>query len=413
MLGRRKFLTMSGASGALYALSPLTKFVGHQESRKDIFSELLIKLEGCLNDLLKQSMVPFHYRGNDLYLHSSSVSTTYRGIWPDDFLYPMLINPGMYNRKKLNDIAAFLTDSIVGLDCFPDRIESDGMPVMVPGPLQHPQGHSMPLHLPGAWIRLIDYLEKWGAIIPRKEAWGRVFQRSMEMVPFSCGLAYNDPQYPGVGFGFHDTEAITGFVLISSMDLYFGLKRAIRLFAGHVKESWITYWKQIAQRVPDNLYRLYDKRQGAFFAGSKDCRQVDVWGNGLAYWMVAPDIQKGIVRYFLRNRELIFNGGFTRQITESGGWQRHLVDGKAGSYVNGGFWSVGTGWVLPAIANQDRYLAAEIGNEMVDTLIKNNFREWIAKDGTGGGASGFVTSVAVPMMGLKAIIENKPFSNFF
>jgi hypothetical protein len=319
----------------------------------------------------------------------------------------------MYDKDKLSDIAGFLTDSIVGLDCFPDRVESDGMPAMVPGNLRNPHGQHMPLHLPAAWIRLIDYLERWGAVIPRKEAWVKVFQRSMDMVPFSCGLAYNNPQFPGVGFGFHDTEAITGFELISSMDLYFGLKRAIHLFERHAEESLLSHWKQISDRIHENLYRLYDKTQGAFFAGSKDCRQIDVWGNGLAYWMVGRDIQKNIVEYYRRNRLAIFKDGFARQIAEPDGWQRHLVDTPVGTYVNGGFWSVGTGWVLPALAQEDKEFASEIAEKMVDTLIANDFREWIAKDGNGGGASGFVTSVAVPMMGLSAIIENHSFSDFF
>ncbi|WP_332914434.1 hypothetical protein [Algoriphagus boritolerans] len=86
---------------------------------------------------------------------------------------------------------------------------------------------------------------------------------------------------------------------------------------------------------------------------------------------------------------------------------------EVGSYTNGGFWTVGTGWVLPAIADQNPGFALEIAEELVANLVKYEFREYINADGTGGGATGFLAAIAVPMMGLTAIIDNRPFSDFF
>ena len=374
------------------------------------FGTLLETLRKHLIESLDRSKVAFD---GDLELHTPSCSATYRGIWPDDFLYPMLVQPGIYNRNALSRIADFLTNSIVDLECFPDRVEPDGMPVMLPGNPHEPHAHRMPLHLPAAWVRLIDHLEQWGAVIPRKEDWARVFQRSLESVSFTCGLAYVDPQHPRVGFGFHDPEAIAGFELMSSMTLHFGLKRAVRLFEGYAEKPIITRWSRLAEGITNNLYRLYDKDQDAFFAGSKDCRQVNVWGNGLAYWMVAPDVQQRIGEFYLRNRKAIFLKGFTRQIAEPEGWQRHLVACPLGDYTNGGYWAVGTGWVLPAIARQDPGFALELATELVDNLVQLEFREWITAAGTGAGATGFLASIAVPMMGLSAIVEQSPFSDYF
>jgi hypothetical protein len=346
-------------------------------------------------------------------LHSPCISETYRGIWPDDFLYPLLVQPGLYDQEKLNQIAIFLTNSIVDLECVPDRVEADGMPIMQPGGLSRPHAHVMPVHLPAAWVRLIDNLEKMGATIPRKDDWAGVFKRSIDSISFSCGLAYVDPQSPRVGFGFHDPEAITGFELMSSLVLHFGLRRAARLFKGHIEDSDIVRWTRLSEGIFNNLYRLFDKDQGAFLAGSKDCRQINVWANGLAYWMVNPDIQKTIGEWYYKNRKAIFLKGFTRQIAEAEGWQRHFFPSTVGSYTNGGFWSVGTGWVLPAIAHQNPGFALEIAQELVDNLVKYEFREYISADGSGGGAVGFLAAIAMPMMGLTAIVENHPFSRFF
>ncbi len=406
---RRTFIKTTALGTGVITSGTTDGLAGFTDQRKQ-FAALLDILRKQLVEAFEQSKVVFD---NHLLLHSPCVSEKYRGIWPDDFLYPLLVQPGLYNSEQLTQIAGFLTNSIVDLECFPDRIEADGMPVMQPGPLSRPHASVMPLHLPAAWVRLIDNLEKMGATIPRKYDWARLFERSIGIVPFSCGLAYVDPQHPRVGFGFHDPEAITGFELMSSLVLHFGLMRAARIFKGHVQESVIERWDQLSEGILDNLYRLFDKIQGAFFAGSKDCRQINVWANGLAYWMVKPDVQRTIAEYYYRNRKAIFLKGFTRQIAEPDGWQRHFFPSTVGSYTNGGFWSVGTGWALPAIADQNPGFALEIAEELVDNLVKYEFREYINADGTGGGAIGFLAAIALPMMGLTAIVKNRPFSDFF
>lgn len=374
------------------------------------FRWALDTLQAHLQDALTRSTVTFT---GDLKLHSPSISATYRGIWPDDFLYAMLVQPHMYTPDQLTRIAQFLTDSIVDLECVPDRVEADGMPVMQPGGLSHPHAQHMPLHLPAAWVRLLVYLEQWGAVIPRKEDWARVIQRSFARVPFTCGLAYIDPQHPGVGFGFHDPEAITGFELMSSLILHRGLARASRLFSGCIEDDVILRWERLSSRIVANLYRLYDDAQGAFLAGSIDCRQVNVWANGLAYWLVEPAIRQRIVEYYRANQERIFHSGFTRQIAEPDGWQRHLSHAPVGTYTNGGFWAVGTGWVLPALADQDRHNAADLARTFVENVTRMGAPEWITGEGKIGGATGFIAALAVPMMALSCILKRQPFSDFF
>ena len=414
-ISRRNFLALSGSAGMALAVRPFdgfagigTKLSGHNEYTEG-FKVLLEQLRVIMLDAFPKSLITMDQK---LHLHSPSVSATYRGIWPDDFLYPMLVQSNLYKKETLSAIAEFLTTSVVDLPCFPDRIEADGMPVMQPGWLSAPHAQQMPLHLPATWIRVMDHLEKWGAVIPRKAEWAAVFQRSLEMVPYSCGLAYVDPQRPGVEFGFHDTEAITGFVLMTSVVHYFGLNRAVRFFQGHVAPAVIQKWKQKATAISMNLYRLFDDKEGAFLAGSKDCRQVNVWGNGLAYWISSPSIQKSIVNFYRRNRKEIFLNGFTRQITEPDGWKRLLVNIPVGSYQNGGFWPYGTGLILPAIEDQDPAFALEIATEMVDNIKKSEMAEWTDSKGA-GGASGYLASVAAPMMALTAIIEKRPFVDYF
>ena len=442
---RRNFLSMTGAIGTTGFFSIIDTFANnaagisvsstyhsHSNYQKILYPDgydntykaLFNKLRKHLIDCIDRSKVKYD---NNLKIHSPCVSSGYRGLWPDDFLYPLLVEPGLYSKERLTQIIKFLTESMVNLTAFPDRVDSDGMPMMHPGfAFSQHLTELMPNHLPAAWIRLIDNFENMGATIPRKNDWAQLFKRGIDSISFACGLAYSDPQHPRVGFGFHDMVAITGFELMSSMILHFGILRAIRLFDRYIEKQEIEKWKQLAKGVPDNLYRLFDEEEGAYFAGSKDCRQVNVWGNGLAYWMSGPEIRKKIGQYFERNRNVIFLKGATRQIAEPGGWQRMFGSpydpnlgrydnsgSPVGGYINGGYWSVGTGWILPVLAIENPELAIVIAKELVENTINLEFPECISSDGQPGGASGFIAGIALPMMAFKAIIEKKDFSDYF
>jgi len=264
-----------------------------------------------------------------------------------------------------------------------------------------------------AWVRLLDCFQQMGATIPRRAEWARLIQRSFAQVPFADGLAYIDPQQPGVGFGFHDPCAITGFELMSSLALYRGLQRAAALFAGEREPEVIQRWTRQADAIRANLHRLWDEQAGAYLAGSRDCRQVNVWGNGLAYWLSDATKQRRIVAWFRAEREKIFRRGYTRQIAEPAGWQRQLVPVTLGTYTNGGYWSTGTGFVLPAIADQDGAFARQLTEQLEAHMEQTGFAEWISAEGNGAGAKGFLMGIAMPAIALKSILEKRPLLEYF
>ena len=98
--------------------------------------------------------------------------------------------------------------------------------------------------------------------------------------------------------------AITGFELMTSLVLYRGLQRAAALFADVVTPAQKQRWLGQAEGIRDNLHRLWSDGDGAYFAGSKDCRQINVWANGLAYWLSAPEKQRRIWWRTWRRRRL-------------------------------------------------------------------------------------------------------------
>ncbi len=405
-LSRREMFKLGLAGAAAVAMPGITAAAASPE-RPEVFRSALATLEKYLLDLIARSRLDYG-RGLKIW-----VSGSYPALWPDDFLYPLMVHPSLMTPADMTRLAALLAESLVDMPALPDRVQADGLPVMQPGGLRGPHARQMPLHLPAAWVRLLDYFQATGATIERRSDWARAICRAMDLVPFSCGLAYVDPQRPAVGFGFHDMAAITGFELMSSLVLHRGLQRAVKFFDGVAEPAVLRRWTRLADGIKGSLHRLFDPGQGAFLAGSVDCRQVNVWANGLAYWLVDDRTQKKIADWYFQHREQIFKFGYTRQIAEPNGWQRLLVDCAVGSYMNGGFWSTGTGYVLPVLARHYPQLAADLTRQLVENLPQHNFAESMGADGKHGTSPGFITGIAMPMLGLKSILENRPLIEYF
>lgn len=95
------------------------------------------------------------------------------------------------------------------------------------------------------------------------------------------------------------------------------------------------------------------------------------------------------------------------------GWQRLLVPLKRGTYMNGGYWPTGTGYVLPAIFDKNRELAIKIITELAENLPRFSYAEWVDFEGKELGAISFLMAIALPMLAIKAILEQKPLIDYF
>ena len=326
-------------------------------------------------------------------------ATVYSGIWPDDFLFPQIVCPDVLAKDEPHDTLVFLTDSITELECVPDQVEPDGLPVMQPGWYDSPHSYRMPLHLPAAWMRLLSYAEEWGVEIPRKDRWARIITKSFDHIPFSCGLAYIDPQRPYVGFGFFDPNRNSGFELMSSMILYKGLIRASKTFAGLVDERTIRHWTDLASGVERNITRLYVPELNGFVAGSVGC-------SNSAYGPTGSSTGCPALMRASNNADTLFRYGCTRQIIE----EKEI---PVGHYTNGGYWSTGTGFVLPALMDGKRPLAFRLLNDLADNLERSDFTEWVDREANNCGARKFLMGMAIPLLALKSIREGRSFLDYF
>ena len=408
-LRRREMLKLTGIATIMTAFAG--DCLGRSRPSLDAYLPRLKSAHGRLAGYLTELVAGAKLRlGNGPTLLMPQAGGGYNGVWPDDSLYPLMALPALANKEELQGAIQFLSGSVLGLECVPDRVEPDGLPILSPGPSDKPpMTYRMPLHLPAPWIRVLDYYQHFGVEIPQKKAWAKLIERSLAHVPFANGLAYADPQNPPIGFGYFDSIKVAGWELMSSLVLMRGLERAVVLFEGDIAADVREHWAQLANGIRANLYRLYDAKIGGYVEGSRIGYQFSVWGNGLIYSLATPEAKTKIVQFYRDHQRAIFLRGCTRQIAEPG-W---AGNGPGDSYQNGGFWATGTGYALPALADQDPTFAVLLAEELVQNLPKINFAEWIGPDGNPAGAQRFLGSVSLPLLGLKSVLEKRPLLDYF
>ena len=116
------------------------------------------------------------------------------------------------------------------------------------------------------------------------------------------------------------------------------------------------------------------------------------------------------MRFYRENKAKIFLRGCTRQVAERGGWNGTTPNF---TYQTGGFWATGTGFVLPALADGDPELAAEIAKDLEENLSKVDFAEWLDEQGSPHRARKFLASVSMPLLGVRSVLEKKPLLDYF
>lgn len=337
-------------------------------------------------------------------------SKWYNGLWHDDFTWPMIGFPELQKGPELQDAVKFVTRASINLHVVPDRIEYDGTPIMSPGGgNDRPMSEEMPLHLPSAWVRLLSHAEAAGCEIPRKDEWAQLIKRSYDQVPLAFDLVYNNPQKNIVGFGFMDSIRLTGLVLMTSLVTIRGLERSAELFKENLDLSITDGWRIQATKMRSAITRLFDEQVGGFVGGSRHGKAFSVWGNGLGWSLASKDQQKVIAKTLTDQWNHIFLQGCTRQTPGPTGWPETK---RATTYQNGGYWGTGTGFVLPAIADFDPNLALKLTKELLENLKTFQYAEYIEQDGKPGGPKDFLGTVAMPMMGLRSIIEQKPLLSY-
>jgi hypothetical protein len=210
--------------------------------------------------------------------------------------------------------------------------------------------------------------------LPKKDAqklfrlWSSALDRAMDWVPRAAsGLVWNDPAKPHSPYGFTDTIGKTGELFFESL-LYWTACR--RLAEWHQKSGdteAAKAFRESASRIEHHLGALWDAKSGAFLAATKDCRQLDIWGNAYAIWLDFPlgARRKHVLRFLAANYERCVWRGQVRHLLAGEHWQRLLAPVEPERYQNGAYWATASGWMMFALSRTDSRLAHKLWADLI------------------------------------------------
>jgi hypothetical protein len=201
------------------------------------------------------------------------------------------------------------------------------------------------------------------------------------------GLIWVDPGHSHTAYGFTDCVAKTGRELFCSALVFEALgtleQWALR-FGREERRAWCQEWRALIRK---NLGLLWDEQSGMFFAASKDCRQIDVWGSIYACHARAatPEQQERVVGWLAANRNQFEYLGHIRHLPTPDYWERSIVAVahlmKHGEFQNGAYWSTPSGWYAELLESANPGAGLQLLKELVAVFRDIGVWECIRPDG--------------------------------
>jgi hypothetical protein len=336
-----------------------------------------------LADKTRELLAGCRVRADDgTWLFTPDGKGNYRALWTRDFAY-MVENAGdLMPRAEVEACLRYLIKGIRADGAAPDRVQPDAVAVYVGGDLAHPLGQpnlDNPLFLV---VAVDEHLKR----LPRRQAparfreWAASLDQAMDWVPRSAsGLVWNDPAQPHSPYGFTDTVGKTGELFFESLLYWTACRRLAEWHRRWGDSGRATEYRQRADAIARNLGTLWDEKAGAFLAATKDCRQLDVWGNAYAIWLDFPlrDQRKRVLHFLCTNHSRFVWRGQVRHLLAGEHWQRLLAPVQPERYQNGAYWATASGWVMYALAQNDRKLARRMWSDLIADFREGNVCECV------------------------------------
>jgi len=318
-------------------------------------------------ELLAGSRVRAH---DGTWLYTPDGKGSYRALWTRDFAY-MVENAGeLIPHADVEAALRYLLRGIRDDGAAPDRVQPDGIAVYAGGPADRPLGEPN-LDNPAFLVIAVDaHLRR----LPRQRAralfqeWAPLLDKTMDWTPRGAtGLVWNDPAKPHSPYGFTDTVGKTGALFFESLLDWTASRRMERWHGRTGGGDAAARYRRRAALVERHLGELWDEEAGAFLAATRDCRQIDVWGNAYAVWLEFPlgSRRARILEFLRRRRQDFVWRGQVRHLLKGEYWQRLLMPVPPDRYQNGAYWATASGWMMYALARTDAGLARQVWQDLI------------------------------------------------
>ena len=324
-------------------------------------------LTATTSELLTGCRVP---ADSGIWLFTPDGKGNYRALWTRDFAY-MVENAGdLIRPEQVEACLRYLIRGIRADGATPDRVQPDGVAVYVGGPPEHPLGEPNLDNAPFLVIAVDTHLKKLQKKSAQElfRAWSNALDRAMDWVPLAdSGLVWNDPVKPHSPYGFTDTIAKTGALFFESLLYWTACRRMAEWHQQFGGPEAAKKYRRRADLIERQLETLWDGKSGAFLAATKDCRQLDIWGNAYAIWLDFPLGQKRqrVLRFLATNYERCVWRGQVRHLLAGEHWQRLLAPVPPERYQNGAYWATASGWMMFALSRTDSQLAHQMWTDLI------------------------------------------------
>lgn len=324
-----------------------------------------------------------HVADNGTPIYYPDGSGHYAALWTRDFCYMVEGAGALLPKAEILAGIDFLLAGQSPEGVIPDRVRADGVPVYQAGPEDNPLGSGPPADNAPFLAKLVCAYARQTGDYAALEARLMALEAAMATVPRGAdGLVVIDPNQPRPGYGFTDCIAKTGKELFSSLLYWEACSQLAAAFRRWEYHDDAHAWYERAEKVVHRLQEFWDDSVGMFRAASENCRQIDIWGSAYAAVVrIATKTQADrIADWLLAHLDTISLRGYTRHLPAGQNWQRLLRDVPPGTYQNGGFWAVPTGWVAQTIALVNDQAARELVETLIASFAEDGGCEWISPE---------------------------------
>ncbi|MEA4927818.1 MAG: hypothetical protein VB104_03970 [Candidatus Limiplasma sp.] len=335
---------------------------------------------------------------------------SYNALWLRDFSYMVEYAGESITDAEIEGCVRFAVGGRRDDGWMPDRIYADGTAVYAAGEVGKPVGKANLDNTPFLVFIVSALLER---VSPESAKalyaeWAAPLKQGLAAIPLSNnGLVYSDPQAPHSPYGFTDTIAKTGELMMESLLLW----RACRML-DRMEHAFTNgperRWSQMAEKVEQHLPLLYDAASGMFLAATVDCAQIDIWGNAYLLYIGFPagKAEQTILQYLREHyTEYTFEGQI-RHLPKGEYWRRLLIDVPRETYQNGAYWATATGWLAWCLHQAEPELAVRMIRDVVACFQREGSFECV-NEGYRKLPS-FVVSATNVLGGLRRILAEDP-----
>jgi len=204
-------------------------------------------------------------------------------------------------------------------------------------------------------ITLLERLERAFSVPPCEE---------------NTGIVVTGEKDRGVNFGFFDVVYQTGHLLFASLLRFKAALNLAFICEKMQKPGKARAWRKEAEKIKENIPKIFATSSGWLNAATGICKQHDVWGTAYAIYIDAleGDVKKKAlyaIRDAYRAGTLSCRGNIrhiltTENFSETSAWERALSG--INTYQNGAYWGTASGWVFYALYQVDEESFAQIVN---------------------------------------------------